>query len=185
MKKIFVLPLLAALALALASCANPSDSGSGVQESWPQVTPVNISADFEGFEELPKDVRYQSQTYGMNWVFVAKFDWDENESYFLSAPNYRLKPVEFHKSNKSGLEFLRQARLSTNGECLPDEGAYRCVIYRKKGLAAGGKNYQGCDCLWRPTGEKFRSETLLANAEPGSTETLNGELFRKYYKYAW
>lgn len=188
MKKIFVLPLLAALALA--SCANPSDSGSAAPEAaqpaapqaetWPQITPVNFNVDLEGFEECPKD-----PVYGINWVFVEKSVLDNNGSTakkYLEGENIRLKPVELHKSNPNGVQFGHYQL----GTFRCDEGAYKCVAYRKPGDASDSLAVSGCDFHYVPDGDMgYYSTEYLKVTRVASQKTIvkNGQRFREVYKY--
>ena len=134
MKKIFLLALVA-MVLALFSCSNSSDSSGATtsetpapapaapqEETWPQITPVDFNVDLEGFEECPKD-----ETYGINWVFIAKSRIDKlNTDKYFKGEDFRLKPVEFHKSNPNGVQFwLSLAQVSKS----LDFGNGSCILY--------------------------------------------------------
>lgn len=188
MKKTFALPLVAALLLA--ACSNPADGSNPAalpqapaaqqEEKWPQITPVNFNVDLEGFEECPKD-----EVYGINWVFIVKSHIDNgNCDDMLNGENYRIKPIEFHKSNPNGVQFGKF--LATKG-WVPEEGAYKCVVYRKKGNAGVGSFYrEGCYFHYIPDGDEgfYMTENLSASRlVKEKTKINNGEKFREVYKY--
>ncbi|MBQ4013778.1 MAG: hypothetical protein II610_00790 [Treponema sp.] len=194
MKKI-ALAVLAALVAGLAGCSNASDDslmlaalaggnggGSGSvreAETWPQITPVDFDVDLEGFEECPKD-----EVYGINWVFVRKLVVDEKwwrEKHF-KGEDFRLKPVEFHKSNPAGVEFGS----FPGGTWRPDEGAYKCVAYRKPGDAGKSFERTGCDFHYIPDGDDgyYSTESLeVTRVASRKTKVSGGERFREVYKY--
>ena len=197
--KRFVLPLSAALVVAvLASCANASDSATAPllpavpqqpapqapesqAETWPQITPVNFNVDLEGFEECPKD-----ETYGINWVFVNKSVIDENGVFakkWLEGENIRLKPVELHKSNPNGVQFGCNSLYGFKAE----EGAYKCVAYRKPGDASDNLYVEGCTFYYVPDGENatiYNTHSMkVTRVASQKTKVSNGERFREVYKY--
>ncbi len=191
MKKTFALPLVAALLLA--ACSNPADSSNPAdlpqatapqrqeEEKWPQITPVNFNVDLEGFEECPKD-----ETYGINWVFVSKSILEEyyarGDHKWFTDENIRIKPVEFHKSNPNGVYFGRTA----GGKFHYEDGAYKCVAYRKPGNAAGNLMVSGCGFHYVPEGDDgyFNTHTLkVTRVASQKTLVFNGEKFREVYKY--
>lgn len=196
--KRFILPLSAALVVAvLASCANASDSGmapllpavpqqpaapapESQAETWPQITPVNFNVDLEGFEECPKD-----PVYGINWVFVSKRVLDENGATakkWLEGENIRLKPVELHKSNPNGVRFGFTALGSFHYE----DGAYKCVAYRKPGDASDSLAVAGCEFHYIPDGDNgyYKTHSLnVTRVASQKTKVSNGERFREVYKY--
>ena len=189
MKKIFVLPLL--VALALASCANPSDSGSAAAEAaqpaapqaegWPQISKVDFNVDLEGFEECPKD-----ETYGINWVFILKSDVEEmaEANHWFNGEDFRLKPVEFHKSNPNGVVFGTTS--TDDGKFAAGEGAYKCVLYRKPGDAGKSFSKGGCEFHYVPDGKYkyYKTEAIkVTRVASQKTKVTNGERFREVYKY--
>lgn len=207
--KRLALPLLAALALA--GCSNSADGVNFVpvvpalptqetpqetpavqqqEETWPQVTAVDFNVDLDGFEVAPYDpADYGKETYQMDWVFVSKTDWDDitqnNTKCFTGNKPFRLKPIEFHKSNPNGLTFLCEGTLSNGNQNLPSEGAYRCKVYRKKNMTSNDmEKFQGCHCVWKPTGERFKTEWMRVYSKT-FIEVGNGERFRELYKYTW
>lgn len=190
--KRFFLPLSAALVLA--SCANSSDSllpllpaapqqpapqaPEAQAETWPQITPVNFNVDLEGFEECPKD-----PVYGINWVFILKSNIDEgNTDKWFKGENIRLKPVEFHKSNPNGVRFGGFA----GGQFRYQEGAYKCVAYRKPGDASDSLAVAGCEFHYIPDGDNgyYKTHNLsVTRVASQKTKVSNGEKFREVYKY--
>ena len=190
MKKIsFVSPLLAALVLA--ACSNPADSFnpaallpqalSPQAEKWPQITPVDFNVDLEGFEECPKD-----ETYGINWVFISKNSLEEHyargDDKWFTDENFRIKPVEFHKSNPNGVRFGFFAL----GEFHYEDGVYKCVAYRKPGDTSGFLTVSGCEFHYVPEGDNgyYRTHSLYVDRSvKNTTKVSNGEKFREVYKY--
>lgn len=193
MKKIILFVL--AGTLILAGCSNSSDSAAPLlpvvpqqptpqapesqAETWPQITPVNFNVDLEGFEECPKD-----PVYGINWVFILKSNIDEgNTDKWFKGENIRLKPVEFHKSNPNGVQFGRNSLYGFKAE----EGAYKCVAYRKPGDASDSLAVTGCEFHYVPDGDNamiYNTHSLrVTRVASQKTKVGNGEKFREVYKY--
>ena len=197
MKKIsFVSPLLAALVLA--ACSNPADGFNPAallpqapqtpdpqqqeeEEKWPQITPVDFDVDLEGFEECPKD-----ETYGINWVFISKHLVDDERisgsRKWFTDENFRIKPVEFHKSNPNGVHF----GFTALGEFHYEDGAYKCVVYRKPGNGSEWLTVPGCGFHYVPEGDDgyFSTHHLsVSRVASQKTSISNGEKFREVYKY--
>ena len=212
MKKI-VLAALAALSVGLAGCSNPAgglpvsvqqagemkeevqkpaeetrpreqeqqqeQQQQQQEEAWPRITPADFNVDLEGFEECPKD-----EVYGINWVFVEKRVVDDKywREKLFKGEDFRLKPVEFHKSNPEGVEFGHFGL----GKWRPDEGAYKCVAYRKPGDAGKSLYEAGCEFHYVPDGDDGYCQTenlSVTRVASQKTKVSGGERFREVYKY--